>query len=497
MERNSQRGMSLIELAVVMVIMGIVGFLFYNIIFSWVGKEKVGEADRLVATADKVVMGYMLGAGKGSLPDPETNASPVDGEDGSLLPVALGVGTDPWGNRLRYFKADIDMKTATKTDVYVRVYDNAASFATDHPAAPGASPASSPTGKANASQLISNVAYVVVSLGQDGRKQYRQVKGSTYIDVLKPGQASANSGGSGSNESFDDQFSYKTLEEMKTRYDSTALQSSSTAAPTGAVYNSGETESGAAGTLRGTATVTTYTGVPDGQVLDLTSSSGDYVDLTSTAVGNATYTEYTIMGWFMTNGTSQTGDFDVITTRMQPNDSTRRTWWLVLWHTNSYLTQGDGTKIPGELGFKGATYQTQSGDNDFIVDTQCQDHGGAPCHHDGKWHFFCLVVRNNTALGANRYESTLYVNYTPGGVLVRMPSSEDKRYGALGDDPSGWTISNSPPRNESTYQTYIGQEPGNPNRNFRGYLDDINIYASALDEDAILAYYNANKASYQ
>ena len=213
MERNSQRGMSLIELAVVMVIMGIVGFLFYNIIFSWVGKEKVGEADRLVATADKVVMGYMLGAGKGSLPDPETNASPVDGEDGSLLPVALGVGTDPWGNRLRYFKAEIDLKTATKTDVYVRVYDNAASFATDHPAAPGASPASSPTGKANASRLISNVAYVVVSLGKDGRKQYRQVKGSTYIDVLKPGQASANSGGSGSNESFDDQFSYKTLEE--------------------------------------------------------------------------------------------------------------------------------------------------------------------------------------------------------------------------------------------------------------------------------------------
>ena len=311
MGRNSQRGMSLIELAVVMVIMGIVGFVFYNVIFSWIGKEKSAEAERLVAAADKVVMGYMLGAGAGKLPDPDTNSSPVDGEDGSLLPVSLGVGKDPWGNRLRYWRADVDLDTATKTDVYVRVYDNAASFATDHPAAPGASPASSPTGKANASQLISNVAYVVVSLGKDGRKQYRQVKGSTYIDVLKPGQASANSGGSGSNESFDDQFSYKTLEEMKTRYDSTALQSSSTAAPTGAVYNSGETESGAAGTLRGTATVTTYTGVPDGQVLDLTSSSGDYVDLTSTAVGNATYTEYTIMGWFMTNGTSQTGDFEI------------------------------------------------------------------------------------------------------------------------------------------------------------------------------------------
>jgi prepilin-type N-terminal cleavage/methylation domain-containing protein len=499
-DHRSGHGFTLVELAIVLVIMGLIGTVFYNFVFSWIAKEKTNEAARTVATADKLLLGKLLGDRTGVLPAPESNPSPLDGEDGDFLPASLGLGNDPWGNRLRYFRTTEDLDTATTTDIFVRIYKDAANFATDHGAAPGGSPASSPTGQANADQLVSNVAYVVLSLGPDGRKQYRQVDGSIYIDVLQPGLESANSGGAGVNEKFDDQFSYKTLGELKNTYAAgKPLATSATAAPEGAVFSSSALEAGEAGsgTLMGTASVASDPSAPDGQVLDLTAATGDYVDLTNTAVGNATYTEYTVMGWFKTSGTSQTGDFDVITARMESGNSVNRTWWVVLWHTNSYLTQGDGTKIPGELGFKGATSVLQSGDNDFIMDTQCQDHGGAPCHHDGKWHFFCLVVRKNTALGANRYEATMYVNYTPGGVLVRMPSSEAKRYGASGDDPNGWTISNSPPKNAANYVTYIGREPGSTTRNFQGYLDEINIYEYALEESAILAYYNANKASYQ
>jgi prepilin-type N-terminal cleavage/methylation domain-containing protein len=480
MKRDTLReqAFTLVELAVVLVIMGVVGYLLYGSIFQLVRSEKSDQGERILETLADQMTGYILteDLGNGTLPAP----------DSGFLPSTVASAQDPWGHRIRYWRGtDKGLSSATSTTLYLRVYDDATAFYNDNIGG-------AVTGAGGSVQFVKNVGYIVLSDGPDGVADYREVPGSTYISVLKKGMPVLDATGQ-TVSSFDDIVQYKTLDQLKSAYASNsplATASSSRSAPEGAIASSADVEENYTN-LMGGASIVSDPGVPDGKVLDLT-GSGDYVDLSNSTAGTTTYTQYTVMGWFKTTGTSQTGDFDVIAARMNSGASSQRTFWVVLWGT-SYLTQGDGTKIRGELGFKGATSVTQSGDNDFIVDTQCQNHGGVPCHHDANWHFFCLRVYNDTAISANRYEATLFVNYAVNGTLTRFPSSEAAR---TTDDPNGWTISDHAPLNGATYITYLGREPGSLTRNFQGYLDDILIYDTALTDEEITTYYENNKAFY-
>lgn len=494
-DRRSGQGFTLIELGIVLVIMGLVGTLFYNFVFQWIGKEKTNEAARVVAAADKLLLGKLLADRTGVLPAPESNPSPKDGEDGDLLPASLGLGNDPWGNRLRYFRTGVDIDTAsptTDTGIHVRIYKDAANFATDHPAAPGGAPASGPTGQANADQLVSNVAYVVLSLGPDGRKQYRQVDGSVYIDVLQPGLEAANAGGAGANERFDDQFSYKTLEELKNTYAAGKVASTATStttpAPPPAGYlasTPGDVEGGGVA-VGGGGTVLTGQDVPDGSVLDMTAPGNTRAELTTTDAGTATYTEFTILGWFKTATATPDSNADVITIRQGTGgNSDRYTWWVGLWPTGATATDvwsgavDDGSKTPGELVFMGSSASVKP---DYIVDT---NYAASPGHHDGKWHFFAVVMKD---LGAGFYQATLYADTISGTTRTLVSSSTVS---------TAWN-QGAAPANPAGVKTYIGggQGSGAWNANFKGYLDDIYIYGSALSSSEITDYFNSIKSSY-
>lgn len=470
MYRREQKGaFTLVEMAIVLVIMGLVGYLLYGSVFQLVRQEKVDEGKRYLDTANDQLTAYVLAEslGNGTLP------APVSG----FLPAAVGVTADPWRNPIRYWRGTSEnLATAGSTDLYLRVYDDATNFYND-------CIAGAVTGAGSSSQFIANVGYVLLSQGPDGVAQYREVTGSTYINVLKPGMDVRNAGAVIQN-SFDDIVQYKTLAELKNIVASSSPISttkSNPAAPAGAVASSADIEENHTN-LMGGASIASDSSVPDGKVLDLT-GSGDYVDLTNSTAGTTNYTNYTIMGWFKTSGTVPDSNFDVITAREQSNDSNNRTWWVVLWSTG-YTTQGDG-RDPGELGMKASP---ESGSRHFEVDTNCRDvlgdgsfNSGNPCHKDGKWHFFAVVMSNSSTT----YNAKLFVNYNTNGTLVT--SSTAYPYNNLNTTPD-----NPPP---GTYYTYIGREPGST-RNFQGYLDDILIYDKALTDTEITTYYESNKAFY-
>ncbi len=495
--KRTKQGYTLVELAIVLVIMGLIGTVFYNFIFQWIAKEKTNEAARVVATADKLLEGNLLGEKTGLLPSPETNTNPVDAEDGNLLPATLGVGNDPWGNRLRYFRANVDLDTALTTNIYVRIYKDAANFAADHLAAPnpagGALP-SGPTGKANADQLISNVAYVVLSLGPDGNKQYRRVAGSTYIDVLKPGLEAANSAVGGGATRFDDQFSYKTLEELKKQYVAavgikagSSSSSGGASAPAGDLVNTPDLVENETIPVDGGGQVLDGQDVPDGSVIDLSTGGNPQVDLAGTAA-DVNYSQFTILGWFKTSTAIQDAYADVITIRQGTANPQRDryTWWIGLWPTGDPAPGGwsspvhDNSKVAGELVFMGSSATLKP---EFIVDTNAA--GG---HYDNKWHFFAVVMQD---MGGGVYQATLYADTISGATRTLHTSST-----TAADWNQGPT-----PANPSPNKTYLGG--GLPlgadttwSASFKGYLDDIYIYDTALDSTTITNYYDAVKGSY-
>lgn len=469
--RGIRRGFTLVEMAVVLVIMGLVGYLLYGSIFKLMRQEKVGEGERYLEIVTEQLSAYILAEslGNGTLP------TPVNG----FLPADVGTTSDPWRNPIRYWRGTSEnLSTAGSTDLYLRIYDNADNFYADNVAG-------AVTGQGLSSQYIPNVGYVVLSQGPDGEAQYREVTGSTYINVLKPGMAVKDPGGAFVQREFDDLVQYKTLSELKNTYSSSAPISTTKAnptAPAGAVASTADVEENYTN-LMGGAKIASDSSVPDGKVLDLT-SSGDYVDLTNSTAGTKNYTNYTIMGWFKTLSGAPGVNFDVITARQQATDGyNNRTWWVVLWSTTDTL-QGDG-KDPGELAMKASP---ETGSNHFQVDTNCRNvlgdgsfDSGNPCHRDGKWHFFAVVMSNS----GSTYSCKMFVNYNTNGTLVT--STTPYPYNNLNTAPD-----NPPP---GTYQTFIGKEPGS-GRNFQGYLDDILIYDKALTDTEITTYYANNKAFY-
>ena len=455
--RDAAAGFTLLEMAIVTVIIGIMAWGFMTFMEDYIAREKIEEGRRNAEFAVEQMQGYIIG-NTGKLPDPRT---------GNLLPLDIANHRDPWGNELRYWRADeLDGKAVDDVDstqMYIRFFANAADLAS----------LSSPT------KTIGNVAYVVISHGKDGIQSFTQTPGSIYINMLQDGTPTSNGG------NFDDILQYKTLPQVRTVFAASGLSgankvdSPAVSQDPALAVKGGETGTG--DSLIGNSTyvapgadvgIVTNTGVGSGQALSLGGGEEDYVNLTQDT-DDYQFATYTVMCWFKTDAdydASERDAFGVLTARS--NNSSARTWWLTIWG-GGYSQNRAATDDPNPRNTLAGDLALKTG-NGFIIFTHKEPQVR---YDDQQWHFVAATVRESGA----SYEAELYVD---GEVLDTQ------------------TRSSHPPTG-SGYEFYIGSGSSsyNDNRRFEGLIDEFYIFGSesedqSLTTDEINAYYQASKGSF-
>lgn len=190
-------GFTLVELAVVVVIIGILAPLVYNAVTSYVAREKQELAQASMERARDLIVGHML-ANEGVLPTPDT---------GNLIPVDMAVNEDAWQSRLGYWRApELETGTVTGADattMELRIYQDVGGG--------GNFPASDAT----LHRTIPNVAYVLVSSGPNlSRETVVDTSTGVVVSILKGGGPLKDSG----HTEFDDIVEYATLRQLQGRY---------------------------------------------------------------------------------------------------------------------------------------------------------------------------------------------------------------------------------------------------------------------------------------
>lgn len=442
-----RKGFTLIEMAIVTVIIGIMAWGFMNFMEEYIAREKIEEGRRTAETAVEEVQGFMLG-NTGKLPQPRT---------GNLLPLDIRAHKDPWGNDLRYWRADeldgVAVDDVQSTDLYIRYFANAADLAS----------LSSPT------RTIENVAYVVLSHGKDGRQSFTQTSGSIYINMLEDGAPTSDGG------NFDDLLQYKTLPQLRTTMSASGVVGANQVASPDVANDSalsikgGVAETGPDGLLSDSTYVAagadvgvvTNTGVGSGQAVSMGGGEDDYIDI-SADTNDYAFATYTIMCWFKTDedyDPSGTNNFGVITSRQASTSA--RNWWLTIWGGGWQ----DDVHSSGEMGFRaGNGYDLGSGDFGIRVD-------------DEQWHFVAISVRKNAG---NKYDAELYLDgQVVDSVLNRA----------------------SPPPHGQNYSLFIGAGTYDEDRRFQGLIDEFYIFGSLTEDQSLSsaevdAYYQAVKADF-
>jgi len=456
---KSALGLTMVELAVVLVIMGLIGTVFYGTFTRFVGKLKQDEAKEQVLTAREKIRGFAR-TGDRELPEPE-----IDGGE-SVLPASVGQIRDPWGERYHYYLADeltnstVQAENATTFDI--EFYDEADEVET-------------PTGPPL--RTVSNVAYAVVSKGPNQQQEYEPPESPMRV-LERDGQARRGDG-----VEYDDILQFVTLPELKASVFDGAQQEDSGPPPDYAYRlddEEGDIEADG-GVMQGNAATGTVPGFPGITALDLTdnaNSEGSYLDLSAHPANDTStydYTTYTIMGWYKTDDNT-IDDFAPITSRQSSGGSSNeRNWWVTLW-ANGFTGQGGG-KTPGELALKAQSTAGGGDGNAFFADS---NYPSSPAHHDAEWHFFAARMSFD---GAN-YVPEVFVSDQ------RPPLTEETLQ--LGAASISQT---SPPRTNATYDLYIGYNPTGT-RYFRGYIDDVIIYDRALTDDEITTYFDNSKGDH-
>jgi prepilin-type N-terminal cleavage/methylation domain-containing protein len=201
---RERSGFTLIELAVVLVIMGLVGWLFYGSIFGLAGKEKLNQADRDLRTVQSTLQGLAV-ANRG-LPDPRSPGSVAAYPDAGLLPANVTPQRDPWGQDILYFAArelagNGTLPGALSTSLRVRTYAGVGSGGTF------------PAGDAPLDRVTENVAFVLLSRGKNllGQATVDVAGGITTLNLLRVGGPMND----GSGLEYDDLVRFSSLEQLK------------------------------------------------------------------------------------------------------------------------------------------------------------------------------------------------------------------------------------------------------------------------------------------
>ena len=449
---SGRKGFTFIELAMVLIVMGLVGTVFYGAITKFIGKLKIDEAQEEVLVAQEKFRGYVF-AKNGTLPA---------ADPGDLLPGVMGDVTDPWGRPMHYHPATElladSVGNVNATSLNVNIYDDA--------------------DLTSLKRTVPNVAYVVISLGPNQQQDYTV----SSVNIVSQSGTRTKSDGT----EYDDIVEFVTLPELKQDPELAGDEEETT--PSDYAYRLNDEESdieAEGGSLEGNASVGAD---PDGlglTVLDLSNTSSGrggqkgYLDLSDHDANDTSlhdYTTYTIMGWYKTKDNS-TNNFDTLTTRQQSGRWQNRTWWVTLWD-RSYDGQG-GIDTPGELALKAQSTSNQS----FFADS---NHPNASGHHNQKWHFFAARMSADDPGAPTQYTAEVFVSDDRDN-----DGAEELLKGA--DN----TTLNAPPKTDASYKLYIGYNPeGSNTRYFRGWIDDIIIYDRALTDDEVTNYFQSSKADY-
>lgn len=190
-------GFTLIELAIVLVIIGILAPVVYNSITSYVAHEKEELAQDAMERANELIMGHMLANG-GLLPASDA---------GNLIPATFAVNEDPWQSRLQYWRAPelagAAVGSVSATSMSVRIYGDVGDGGTF------------PDSSATLDRTIPNVAYVVLSSGKNqARETVVDTSSGIVVSILHGGGPLSDGAGG----EFDDIVEYVTLRKMQGKY---------------------------------------------------------------------------------------------------------------------------------------------------------------------------------------------------------------------------------------------------------------------------------------
>ncbi len=200
MGRSKGRGIGLIEIAVIIVVIGVLLSIGMELFKLLVKKTKFVESKEVVLSLKESVIGYTLTRGKLPCDSTETCSSPQKRYN------ELARAIDSWGNALVYLywgqlRDTSDLCSETSTGITVKLCGGDPSCA-------------SPL------QIISDVAFVVLSKGENRNKQTagsgRQDSPIT-VNIYEYGTNADDdvSDGDASQEGYDDIVEYVTLYQLK------------------------------------------------------------------------------------------------------------------------------------------------------------------------------------------------------------------------------------------------------------------------------------------
>ena len=200
MGRSKGRGIGLIEIAVIIVVIGVLLSIGMELFKLLVKKTKFVESKEVVLSLKESVIGYTLTRGKLPCDSSETCSSPQKRYN------ELARAIDSWGNALVYLywgqlRDTSDLCSETSTGITVKLCGGDPSCA-------------SPL------QIISDVAFVVLSKGENRNKQTagsgRQDSPIT-VNIYEYGTNADDdvSDGDASQEGYDDIVEYVTLYQLK------------------------------------------------------------------------------------------------------------------------------------------------------------------------------------------------------------------------------------------------------------------------------------------
>lgn len=190
MRTGIQKGFSLIEMAIIVVIIGVIVSTALPGLISKIGSDKVVDSRNLVRQARDEIIGEMFSSGSYALPSPGT---------GNTVPSTIATQTDAWGQPLYYFVADVS--GASKLTNSGPCGTNSTQLTVSEPD----------------SSTVSDVAFIVASFGPNSQQDFTALPGTgaATLSILTHGDLSAVD----TSRTFDDIFEYARLTYLQSTVD--------------------------------------------------------------------------------------------------------------------------------------------------------------------------------------------------------------------------------------------------------------------------------------
>ncbi len=202
-----KKGFTLVEIAIVLVILGLIIGTLAPLMMSMIKRDKLKSGRQTVQRARDEIIGYAM-------------------INGGRLPVLSNLAhrQDPWGNQLFLITAPALSSSTSVCSV------NASTTPMMSVILYGASGG----GSCSTGNIVSNVACIVASKGPDYNRQISAISGGR-VGILDYGCSGdlypADNAGVPSNRPFDDVYEYLSLEELKARVCQPSSNSTSSSGP--------------------------------------------------------------------------------------------------------------------------------------------------------------------------------------------------------------------------------------------------------------------------